>query len=149
MRRISPGAVAQSTDRTVTDVVRPSDVRQNLARLPASDRLPALMAGKLGLATEDNAPCLCTLPPLPRPRPDQFAFKLRQSSQHGQHQTTVRRRRVSPSVSERFEACPFFPDRPQQVQEIARGPRQTIEPRDDQYVALREKSHQPSQLFAV
>jgi hypothetical protein len=36
-----------------------------------------------------------------------------------QHQTTMRRRGIGPDVSERFEAGPFFPDRPQQVPEIA------------------------------
>jgi hypothetical protein len=53
----------------------------------------------------------------------------------------VRRRGVSPGVSERLEARSFFPDRPQRVQEILRGSRQTIETGDDQYIALRELSY--------
>ena len=32
----------------------------------------------------------------------------------------MRRGRVGPSISQRFEARPLFGDRPQQVQEIAR-----------------------------
>ena len=44
----------------------------------------------------------------------------------------MRRRGVSPSIPQRFEASPFLGDRPQQVEEIPRGPCQSIEPGDDQ-----------------
>src|SRR5882762_10644826 len=46
--------LAQATDRRVTDVIGPSDVRKHLSRVSASDCLSPLMAGQLGLATEDN-----------------------------------------------------------------------------------------------
>jgi len=113
---------AQSADRAVADVIRPRNVRQHLARLPASNGLSPLMASQLRLAAEDHSPRLRPLAALPGSRPDQFPFKLGEAAQNGQHQTTMRRRGVSPSVSERFEACPFFPHSPQQVQEIACGP---------------------------
>jgi hypothetical protein len=61
----------------------------------------------------------------------------------------MRRRGVSPRVSKRSEACSFFPDRSQQVQEIARGSRQAIESCNDQYVPFSEDRHQTHQLLAV
>jgi hypothetical protein len=92
------------------------------------------MAGQLWLTTKNNPPRLCTLTPLAGSRPDQFALKLGETSQNGQHQATMRRCGVSPTISERFEPSPFFGDRPEQIEEIASGPRQSIEPGDDQHV---------------
>jgi hypothetical protein len=57
---------------------------------------------------------------------------------------------VSAQVSlKRLEACLSLSDRPQQVQEVARGPRQAIEPGDYQYVAFRKSCHQSRKLLAV
>src|ERR1700724_4712042 len=106
--------------------------------------VPSLMAGQLRFPTKNYARCLCALASLAGSSPDQFTLEFGETAQNSQHQATMRRRGVSPGVSKRFEACPFFPDRPQQVQEIACGPRQPIEPGDDQYVALREQGHQLS-----
>src|ERR1700738_3252639 len=102
------------------------------------------MAGQLWLAAEDHPPCLRPLAALAGACPDQFALELGETAQNGQHQTTTRRRCVSPDVSKRLEARSFFPDRPQQIQEITCGSRQPIEPGDNQYVVLREQSHQLS-----
>jgi hypothetical protein len=96
-------------------------IRDHLG-VPAGNGLSPLMASQLRLATEDNPPRLRPLAALPGSCPDQFPFKLGEAAQNGQHQTTMCRRGVSPSVSERFEARLFFPNRPQQVQKIAGGP---------------------------
>jgi hypothetical protein len=61
----------------------------------------------------------------------------------------MRRRCVSPGVSQRFEPGPFFGDRPKQIEEIARGPRQSIEPGDNQYATLREGRVRAHQLLAI
>jgi EcoEI R protein C-terminal len=90
-------------------------IRDHLG-VPAGNGLSPLMASQLRLATEDNPPRLRPLAALPGSCPDQFPFKLGEAAQNGQHQTTMCRRGVSPSVSERFEARLFFPNRPQQVQ---------------------------------
>jgi hypothetical protein len=94
------------------------------------------MAGQLWLTTKNYLPRLRPLAPLTSPRSDQFALELGEAAQYGQHQAAMRRSGVSPSVSERFKARPFFPDRPEQVQEISCRSRQPIEPGCDQYVAL-------------
>src|ERR1700730_10154042 len=99
------------------------------------------MAGQLWLAAKNHPPRLRPLAALPGSCPDQFSLKLGEAAKNGQHQTTMRRRGVSPSVSERFEPRPFFPDRPKQVQEIACGPCPPIEPGHDQYGVPREKRH--------
>ena len=61
----------------------------------------------------------------------------------------MRRRGVSPGISQRFEACSFLGDRPQKIKEIASGPRQSIEPGDNQYVTLCEDRDQAHQLLAI
>src|SRR5438046_1393144 len=61
----------------------------------------------------------------------------------------MRCRGVSPSISQRFEARSLLGDRPQEIKEIASGPRQSIEPGDDQYVTLCEDRDQAHQLLAI
>src|SRR5216684_6585335 len=78
--------LTQTTDCRVAHVVGPSDVGQHLSRLPASDRFPFLMVGKLRFPTKDYPPRLRTLPPLAGPRSDQFALELGETAQYGQHQ---------------------------------------------------------------
>jgi hypothetical protein len=57
-------------------------------------------------AIDGLPPCLRTLAPLSGPRPDQFALKLGETAQNGEHQTAMRCRRVSPSISK----CPTHND---------------------------------------
>jgi hypothetical protein len=56
------------------------------------------------------------------------------SAEDGQHQPSVRRRRVRPGVAERAERGPFRRDGREGV-EVPRGSRQTVEPRHEQHVA--------------
>jgi hypothetical protein len=107
------------------------------------------MDGELRLSTKNDPPRFRTLAPLAGSCPDKFPFELSKPAQYGQHETAVRGRGVSPSISKRFEACPLFGDRAQQVEEIAGRPRQTIEPRNNQYVAFRKRCHKSRKLFAV
>src|ERR1700716_982432 len=118
--------LAQATDRRVAHVVRPSDVRKHLSCLPTCNRFLFLMAGQLGFPTKDYSPRLRTFPPLASPRPDPVALELSETAQNGQHQATMCCRSVSPSISQGFEPSPFSGDRPQQIKEIASGPRQSI-----------------------
>jgi len=89
------------------------------------------MASELRFATQDDPPRLRTLTPFAGPRSDKFPFELGKTAQYGQHETAVRCRRVSPGISKRFEAGPLFGNRAQQIEEIARGPRQPIKTGDD------------------
>jgi hypothetical protein len=102
------------------------------------------MAGELRFATQDDPPRLRTLTPFAGPRSDKFPFELGKTTQYGQHETAVRCRRVSPGVSERFEAGSLFGNCTQEIEEIAGRPRQAIKPGDNQYIALRENRHEPS-----
>src|ERR1700722_9836508 len=88
-------------------VVGSRNVCQHLSRLPASDCFPFLMVGQFRFPTEYYPPLLCPCSSLAGPRPDQLALKLGETAQNGQHQATVRRRGVSPGISQRFESCPF------------------------------------------
>ena len=61
----------------------------------------------------------------------------------------MRRRGVCPGVSQRFKPRPFLGDRPQQIEKIACGPRQSIETGDDQNIPLCQARHQARKLLAV
>src|ERR1035437_6520520 len=106
-RHLISWLLAQATDRRMAHVVGPRNVGQHLSRLPASDRFSFLMAGQLRLPTEYYPPLLRPCPPLAGPCPDQFALELGETAQNGQHQATVRRRGVGPSISQRFDPAPF------------------------------------------
>src|SRR3982074_2995359 len=99
------------------------------------------MACQFRLTTQNAPPRLRSLASLAGPRADKFPFELGKTAQYGQHETAVRCRRVSPSISKRFEAGSLFGDLAQQVEEIAGRPAQTIKPSDDQHVALCQDAH--------
>jgi hypothetical protein len=75
---------------------------------PRGERLPLAADGWSALAyAKDYPPRLCTLSPLTGPCPNQFALKLSEASQYGQHQAAIRRGGVGPDISQRFKARPF------------------------------------------
>ena len=94
------------------------------------------MARQFGLPTKDHPPRLRALPSLPRSRADQFTLELSQSAQYGQHQPTVRCCRVGPRVPQGFEPGALFANSPEQIEQIACRPRQSVESCDDEYIAL-------------
>src|SRR6266481_6054045 len=116
---LQSGLLAQATDRRVTHVIRSCNVREHFACLSASNGFPTLLAGQLWLPATDNSPRLCTLAPLAGTSPDQLALELGETAQNSQHQATMRRRGVSPSISQRLKPRPFFRDRSQEIEEIA------------------------------
>jgi hypothetical protein len=61
----------------------------------------------------------------------------------------MRCRGVCPGVSQRFEPRPLLGDRPQQIEKVACGSRQSIEPGNNEDVTLCEYRHQARKLFAV
>jgi hypothetical protein len=107
------------------------------------------MRRELRLATKDDSFRFCAFSPFARPRSDKFSLELGETAQDGQHQATMRRRSVSPSISQRFEPRPFLGDRPKQIEKIACGPRQSIETGDDQNIPLCQARHQARKLLAV
>src|SRR6266478_4437083 len=123
---LQSGLLARATDRRVTHVIRSCNVREHFACLSASNGFPTLLAGQLWLPAKDNSPRLCTLAPLAGTSPDQLALELGETAQNSQHQATMRRRGVSPSISQRLKPRPFFRDRSQEIEEIAGRPCQSI-----------------------
>src|ERR1035437_5232576 len=107
------------------------------------------MTGQLGLPPHDHPPLLRALSPFAGSGPNQFSLERSKTAQDRQHQAAVSGGRICPRVSEGFEPSSFFPNRPQEVQQIARRSRKTIEPGYDQHVTLCEDSHQASQLLSV
>jgi hypothetical protein len=105
------------------------------------------MDGELRFATQDHPLAFA------RARPSPVLVRISSRSNSASPPNTVSIKRpwavvVSAQVS-LSDLKPFLGDRSQQVQEIARGSRQAIEPGDDQYVALREYRHQAHQLLAI
>ena len=88
-------------------------------------------------------------PSLPGPDPDQLALKLRQPSQHRQHQPTVRGGGIGPGVGQRAEPRPLVGNSPKGVQEIEGRAGQPVEPRDQYDITGRELIKQASKLGAV
>src|ERR1700687_5293125 len=99
LQQSSDRALAKPADRAVAHIVGPSDVGQHLASFPASDCFSPLLASQLRFPTKNYPPRLRTLAPLAGPRPDKFALELGETAQNGQHQATMRRCGVSPSIS--------------------------------------------------
>src|SRR5262245_17454650 len=67
-------------------------------------------------------------------RLDQLALELGQAAKHSQHQSTVRRRGISPRIGERLEAGTGLADRIEDVEQIARRSSEPIEPRHQQQI---------------
>jgi hypothetical protein len=76
-------------------------------------------------------------------------FELGQSGQHGQDQATVRRRGVAPCILQRTKACAALTDGVEQVQQIARRSRQSIEPTDQQRVTWFEPTDHLAQFRPI
>ena len=96
---------------------------------PAADAASASAADR----TARHAASLAD--PLATARADQLTLELGKASEHRDDQATVCVRGVSPSVAQRAEARPALADGGQQVEQIARRARQTVQPRHQQHVA--------------
>jgi len=82
----------------VADGVAPRDLNQALARGPSRSSLGLLMGGEGRFASEPNPTCLSSGPAFTGPRQDQTAFKLGKPTEDRQHQPTVWRGGVGPSI---------------------------------------------------
>src|SRR4051812_8778280 len=107
---------SEPTDSRVTDVVAAPDVSQRFARLTPANGLLALMWRELRLSTKPDASCFRACSSLTRPGPYQLVLELRQSAQHCEHETAVRRGRIGPGVVQRSETSAALNERCQQVQ---------------------------------
>ena len=139
----------ESANSTVAHVVRPRYVCKHFSGLPPGNRFFSLMDCQFWFTTQNDSPGLRPLAPLAGSGPDELALKLGETAQNGQHQATMRRRRISLGISERFETGPLLGDRPQQIEKIACGPRQSIETGNDQNISLCQARYRARKLLAV
>jgi hypothetical protein len=79
-----------------------------------------------------NAASLSPLPTLASTRANKLAFELRETSQYGEHQSTVRRRCVCPRIRQRSEPRSTLRYRVDDVEKVARRPSEPIKPSHDQ-----------------
>jgi hypothetical protein len=91
------------------------------AAVTALDRLALLVWPQFGRSAHLLPPCNGPRPAFAGPVPDQVALKLRQATEHGQHQSPVRRGGIRPGIAEGPEACLAGGDCCQRVQQVAGG----------------------------
>ena len=108
-RSVSPSAVLEHgpplepRNGRVTDSIRPADIGQRLAGLAACNGFLNLEWTQLWLASEPDAPCLRSFPPLRCSGQDRRSFEFRQGSEHGQDRLAVWAGRVDHRISNRLE----------------------------------------------
>src|SRR5262249_30855126 len=105
--------------------------------------------GSRARPTETKAAPLGALAALTGASADQFTFELGKAAEDSEHQPAVRGRGVGPAVLQRLEAGAALADLGEHVEQVARGSRQPIEPRDDQHVAVLELPDRLRQLGPV
>src|SRR5262249_25347217 len=131
------------------DGIGASDFSHRLASVQASQCFLALMRRHLARTTEAHAARLGALAALSGASADQLALELGKPSEDSEHQPAVRGRRVGPSIAQALEARAALADLGEHVEQLARGSRQPIEPRDDQHVAVLELPDRLRQLGPV
>src|SRR5262249_37301881 len=120
-----------------------------LAGVQTPQRLLALMRRHLPRPTEANAARLGALAALTGARADQLTLELGKAAEDSEHQPAVSGRGVGPAVLQRLEAGAALADLAEHVEQVTRGSRQPIEPRDDQHVAVLELPDRLRQLGPV
>jgi hypothetical protein len=68
-----------------------------------------------------------------------MTFELSQPTKHCEHQSPMRRGRICPRITERFECCASLADSIESVEEIASAARQPIELAYDQRIAITKR----------
>jgi hypothetical protein len=91
------------TDRAVTDVVAPADLREGLASLSPRHGLLPLMQSELELPAKPHPASFGPGAPFTSAGEDQAPLEFREPTKDGQHQPAVRGCRVGPSISQRSE----------------------------------------------
>jgi hypothetical protein len=136
----------QSRNRARVDVVAAGDVTKRFAPVAAANRLAPLVRGELEWSAQALPPCLRPRAAFASAGADQFSLELRQSAEHGQHQTPVRRGCVGPRVREGSKPGFLSGDPRESVEKIAGRARQAVEPRHHHHVAGVDLGQQPAKL---
>ena len=110
----------QPSNRGRINCIGASHVGLRLASRESLQGLLTLMGCQLPRPTKPHTPFLCPLTALSRPRADQVALELSQSTQDGQHQPTMRTRGVGPCILETFEAGALLGHRVDDVEQVPR-----------------------------
>src|SRR5262249_51781865 len=139
----------QSADRGLTDIVGSGQVGLDLTSSNALQYFPALMRRQLVRPAKANATSLCADATVIGSFLDQFTFELSDATKDRDQQPSMHGRCVCPCILERTEGRATFGYLVQQVQQIARRARQSIEPADDHRVAFLEPAHELAQLRPI
>jgi hypothetical protein len=135
--------------RRLRYVVAPRYLGLCLAFLKALNGLLALMRGQGWRPAKPHSAGLSAGPALAGTGKDQLALEIRKSTQDGQHQAPMRSRGVRPCVGQRFEAGAGLGNRVENIEQVARGPSEPIQPCHHQHVTVAEAPEQLGQLGAV
>jgi hypothetical protein len=92
-------------------VVAPTNLSQRLAIRTPLESFRDLVPGQLRLPTETDTTGLRTGAAIACTRQDQRSFKLGQSAEDRQHQSTMGSRRVGPSIAKGTESGAFLGNR--------------------------------------
>lgn len=112
-------------------------------------RMRDLQRIELGLAAEPPALSPSPFPALLRPRQDECPVELGERRQHGEHRSGLRRVGVGPRLGQRLERGTPRLDVMYNIEQIARRPRQAVDPDHREHVAPVKRSDDPRQLWPV
>jgi hypothetical protein len=130
------------------DIIGARDVGHRFTGVPASERFPLLVGSELGTSSKLDPLGNCSCPTFSR-SPNQLALELGKPSENSQHQSTVRGGRVGPGVTKRSKSGTLLSELGQNIQQITSGAGKTIQPRDDNRVALHDGVQKLRKLRAV
>src|SRR5262249_39141633 len=107
------------------------------------------MWGEDSWATKTHAPGLCALPTFACTGTNQLSLKFGQATEHSQHQTTMRRSCIGPSVFQAAEAGLTLADGGEHIEQVTCRARQPVEPCHQQHIARLEPANHLGQLGAI
>lgn len=101
----------------------------------------ALVVRQFAWAAELNTSLHRSLTALAGACADEFALELSKPSEHGEHQSAVRCRRIGPRVLERLETRPGLSNLVQDVEQIARRSSEPIKASDNKDISPPRNRH--------
>jgi hypothetical protein len=104
---------------------------------------------QLRFAAEGHAPGHRSLSPFAGPGQDQRSFELSKATEYREHEPTMRRGGISPSIGERSKASTGLRYCVQDVEKVTSASRQAVKASDQKNVASRKGSYRLGQLATI
>ena len=109
----------QPRNRTMGDVIAPSNFAGRLADLAPLQGFPLLMVGQLRLPAHLYPPRLGEFTALAGARADELAFKFSQAAQDGEHKAAMGGGGIGPGIAQRQETSLSTGDRGEGVEQVS------------------------------